>query len=448
MENLRQNFTEKSNNIDRKSIDFFLDLKDRMINELGFSEKKELKTSMHDLVSELESLQNINNVQTERKKDYKVIDIIKDKIRNTARESYLNYEDGKSYGVVNINLLQTLKNSDLEKWKFVMLKHLKKFEVLKEPIDILHEIELSPKIKDLLNKYKKNNLYELLKPELEIDSSDLTTLAYDIEDAFEYRNRKITELVAYRYAQSAPVNIEIEKFITNTQSIVSDKNDKIGYRNDRIKNNKNFNAPVDAYFVPDLMSKFGKKIENQKTISNNQEIQEESLKYYMLFELIHPFLDKNGRVGRALFVFLQRRFSEKKSNIDIQNIHIPIARYESGTINKKEVSDTKYEKSSLGSIALDVNELLTRFLQDKKLVDIGEKLIEETDFLSIKQDREEIKNKLDVFIDDVFNFLNSEENSKKMKELVEVIKKLDSLDDLKKDDFNKIYESMKNNLEK
>lgn len=440
---------ETPENIDRKSISFFRRIRDEMIQQIGIPSEDISKYSLYKLKDELVNLQSINSTLQERPEKFpgKVLDIVKDKFREKVPTRFLDPERSFSFGGKNIEFIKKIKTIDLVKWRESAREYLKKLEKFETPLSMLHEVELDPEIKELLAKYNKTKVYELLEPEFEIEKNDLWDLSYNIVSSFEYRNRKIKEFVAYRYARSAQLKMDIGEFTLNAHSILESKKEDTSYRKSFLENSDGFNAPVPPNLVSYGMSKLNETIKNVEQSSDKKQIKKEALRYYILFEIIHPFEDGNGRVGRSLFVYLQRLFSDKKLILE-KPTHIPISRYQSGTIYPQEIKDGKFKRNAPGSISLDVNTLLTRIIQREEIVSLGKDLLNYIAFDPKNFNPYRYIEGFDKFFEATLGILNSEEVGHQIEEMIEVIEKQSSLDDMVSPDWNMVYDSMKESLKK
>lgn len=443
-----ENFDTTKEKVDRKSPQFFIDLKDSMVEEIGMPDHSEAKHSLYKISNELGNLQTIDTTLKERSqgKLSKVIDPLKDKFRKEVPAHFMG-DKSIAFGRRNEDFVRKIKTSDLAKWREYVTEYLKRLEEFQSPLNMLEDIELHSEAKQLLAKYNKSKVYELLEPGLEMTETELSSLAYDIASSLEYRNRKIKEFVAYRYARTAPTDDNEENFVKNVHKIIDKPENESrnnGYRTSEIKNSDTFNAPFHPSLLPYAMATWRTRIENTGVSNSKLEIQKSALKAYIIFEIIHPFNDGNGRTGRALFVHLQRRFAAKESQIT--PTHMPIARYESGTIYAQEVKDGKFPKMHLGSLSLDVNELLTRIIQKEDIIALGKELPGWYEFEQNKLNPAELQEIVDTFIDNIAKKLESPEVDKQLEELCIVIEKQSSQDDISSKDWGMVYESLKEKL--
>ena len=430
-------------NTERRSVNFFVAMRDKMIAEIGVPDQRAMFADAYDLSNGLMALNTIGAVQKERTGFARgTIDPIKDRFRVTIPIDQLQLDRSPSLAMGDEESLRNIKNVDLERLKSATCEYLKKFGQLKHRLGMLREVELHPEIKELLSKYNKSNVHELFEPGLEIKYSEIRDLSAKIASVFEYRNRKIKEFVAYRYARSVPAETDSETFSLNVHRIVETRQDN-AYRDGFIKNSDAFSAPIPPELVPYAMGKLRETIGSVRSSGGKIDEKKEALKSYILFEMIHPFDDGNGRTGRALFVYLQRHLSKERSMIDVP-IHIPIARYESGTIYPRDTGGSKETLTRPGSVSLDVNTLLKRILQREDIIGLGKQL--PGYFSDETMDQEQLRKKFDDLFEGVVKILESEGGDHHLNELLHVIEKQSSLDDMTSSDWNMVYDSARKNL--
>lgn len=431
---------EVEGSFDRKSVEFFLGLKERMIEKIGIPDYQELEQILYQLVPVLVNLGRVNKVQQERLKGF--FDKLVDKSRAAIREELftLSGNNPSSIPKESIEDIRKIKTPDLLKWKAIILQHLKILDQrVHAPLSMLRDIEVSPRVKALLLKYGKHSAYELLEPGLDIDLLDLHFFINDVVNSFEFRNRKIKEFVAYRYTRSVPLETDIEVFILNIHSIIKNAKDDNFYRKDFVKSNIDFNAPLSPGFVPYAMERFGQYIEKRAHSGDTVNAEKEALKFYVLFEILHPFADGNGRTGRALFVFLQRYFSDTGLNKDIP-LHIPVARYELKAASPMDAEGIEMKKGKPGSLPFEIGTLLRRIIQGESFLKLFQLLPKHRSF------HEDGKENVDDFLNRALGLLDSQEMATDLDLLIKAINKESRSDDLTSQDWSMVYDTAKENL--
>lgn len=409
-----------------QSLDSFVALKEEILREVGVPEGFELLRGLQNINHDLRSSQVIDKELTKRSQSHKVTD----KLRNMLRKVSPMPKDPRSIMFSASEDVKHIKTEDLEKLKGAVAGELKRIEQFSTPLANLTETELDPEVRALLATHGKQKVHELLEPGVEVGWNDLLQLVTHIAHSFDFRNRKIAEFVGYKYARSAPVDMNIETFILNAHQILDWHKSKSTYRKVGLKNGSGFNAPVASVLLPDMMKKFSQDVDEVGHLEDNHDVLKEAIKKYMMFEIIHPFQDGNGRTGRALFVYLQKRFKEKASIAD-KPVHIPIARYESGTVFSEE---RRGFRNYPGSLSLEVNMLVHELMQNKEILALSEEL-------QSSQDMD-----VDTFYNGVSKVLNSEEVSTELDKLVDTIKKQSALDDMSGQDWSMVYDSARDNL--
>lgn len=426
---------------DRRSIDFFISLRDAVVREIAIPDEEELINFLYKMGARLGNIQTISTVLETRSQS--PFDIVRNFLRQKIPEHFMS-EESIEFGRKAPDFVEKIKNSDLLRWKKYLLDYLKKLEYQTNNLQLLGKAELSPETLDLLQKHGKKNLSELLEPGFPIGEMEMLGLMSDIRSSIEYRHRKICELIAFRYARTASTEVNVEEFIKNTHRIVESGSNG-SYRQTFVRNIDTFHAPFGPHLVPHIMSTYQKRVEKNRGGDDISTIQKEALKMYILFEIIHPFSDANGRVGRSLFVFLQRYFAKRQTPGPLP-LHMPLARYESGTIYPQHITNKKHQRTNLGSLSLDINTLLIRIIQRDDLCSVGRNL---PDFIDMEQKQyslEELKNLAEPVFAKILEILDSGEIDQQLEELLFIIKKQSAKDDLHSPDWAIIYEAAKEYL--
>ena len=441
---------ETLENNDRKSIDLFLRLEDKILSEIGVPEenifiKERQNFVWHPVTRNIHIRKHINKILKDREKN-NAVDKFKENITNVFRVSGRSDLDSITDDERNF---RQFKTSKLKKYKNEAENTFKIWEEAKENkgyIESMRTIELSAD--KILNKYKKDKITDLFSEDCEINDGDLYYLLILISDAFCYRNRKIKEFVAYRYAMTAPKSDGVEKFIKNVHKIVSPNEssrkeviNKGNYRPGYISNDRNFFAPFPPQMVPSAISYLSTLLEDKQKLKNVENIQKEALKTYILFETIHPFIDGNGRTGRALFVYIQKYLSDKE-NIGSRPIHMPIDRKETGGDNSGSLD---YRIGSEFKNIINAKEVTDLLVEQSGL---NEKLYYDLSGARGKITEIEADSLAKANVDKLWKLLDTPNINKKLDELIQNINQLSSLDDVKEQDLNMIYESTRNQLKK
>lgn len=340
---------------------------------------------------------------------------------------------------VREDTVQSMPTSSLQMWKERLERDINiGLEKLKK-LPSLEESELTDEIKLVLKKYGKSSLTELLSTESGISQDDLELLAFGLSEGVVYRNRKINEFAGYVFARSAPLDSDMLQFIQSANAIVYDgsSGEKSVVRNTELEG-ANFPALPKALVQPAIAS-FAQFIEKIEVMEDPEERLRQCTRLYLLLEVIHPFKDGNGRTGRTLFAYLQRRFSGDQYAIPI---HVPISRLTSGTHTSK-LSD-RYDHASLGSLAADMFSLSNKLLGDKKIMDVIKQTKSEyTDRYVKKEDFEEIAGASREVLNRLYQELCSEESNVKLDRLLEAVKAQSEKEDLSDSEWSRIFAEYK-----
>ena len=101
--------------------------------------------------------------------------------------------------------------------------------------------------------------------------------------------------------------------------------------------------------VSDEISGLVKWYNKEKKTMNPVEL---SARFYKRFELIHPFIDGNGQIGRLLMIFILNRNNYPMSNIESKERQIYINKLESSYVKNDEMVFVKW--------------LVSKYLRDNK----------------------------------------------------------------------------------
>lgn len=326
----------------RNSLQFFIDLRENLTQKFAFP------MSSRDIVKVLEKIREehfyLDSISEELEKRPKrhITRSVQDLFR-------INSEKAEKSGA----LFKKIKTKDLEEMRVASVDYI---EGNIHGVLFLDDIpfhELTEYVSNLLKKYKKQKVSELFDPETGVDTDELYRMIIFIKDSVAFRQRKINEYVAYRYARVAPPYLDLEEFLCNVHRIFAPgSSEEINagfYRENATKIGGGYGI-VDYQEVPDFMHKFAE--DDRSFSSGAREKKREALRKYLLLEWVHPFRDGNGRCGRALFVYLQRKYGiSDKDRI----LHIPIARREVGT----DRADEAPGEQILGSLSLTVSYKVT-----------------------------------------------------------------------------------------
>lgn len=179
------------------------------------------------------------------------------------------------------------------------------------------------------------------------------------------------------------------------------------------------------------MKYFSENINNEPKNLDIKSAEKLAMKYYLFFEIIHPFNDGNGRTGRSLFTYLIRKFTEKNNKKSLNYPYIPIARNESGTIYNSDGIHTE-----LGSLAMEFSNKLSHVLKNEQMRKL----------LNFYNQCEIVKNNnAKFFFNEIWKEIN-DNNEENIEDLVRIRKELTKNDSLKEEDFREISNEMKKHI--
>lgn len=298
--------------------------RDAVLGRVGFPSGFEIE--VFSLCNALSHHSAIVEELGKRDQAYAIMDRWRDKRR---RHDLTDVAEGRTvlFSKVRASTVEAVPTDTLQKWK-KRLHH--DIEVAMNKLKILpsfEQYELSDQIKTKLQKYNKRNVFDLLNDSSQITQDDLEDLAIELYMATVFRNRKILEFAGYAFSRSMPLNANISEFLRHANAVVRNESDGKAslLRNKEIEGGAFPAFPVQL--LPHAVNAFARVVERENNIEDAQGRLRESARLFLLFEIIHPFEDGNGRTGRALFSYLQRRFSADQYAIPM---HIPISRIASG----------------------------------------------------------------------------------------------------------------------
>ena len=244
-------------------------------------------------------------------------------------------------------------------------------------MDTLHKVpsleysEATEAVQYLLEKYQVSSVNELLDKSSKIRANDLQFLGSGLAEGVAFRNRKINEFAGYVFARKVPTSVRTYDFIRKTHMIVYPDPEKRGeWRNDHAGIQGSASFPDWAILT--AMKSFSELVDTIPTIQDSSYLLRQCVRLYVLFELIHPFSNGNGRTGRVMFAFLQRKLSGDQYRVPV---HIPIARSEAKN-NRQENT-----RARLGSLSLRVGFLMRQLAQKEKIVSISKQVVDMPPFL-------------------------------------------------------------------
>lgn len=407
-----------------ENFQFHKKLKNLVLNEL-IDEESFKKMNNHFLLALKSKIvkKAIEQVLLDRKNDF--FDFMKRYKRknNTERCIDLNEE------YIHSNLLYSLQycpTQDLEKFKENNFQN----EIFNEDdlklLELIKKYELPVSIKKLLEKYKYQSLLELLEKGKNIEVKDFITLYLSVKKILSFRKRKINAMHAYKYAQSAPLGKNIEDFIFEVHELLTRKRN---YRKDSTKIGLLINV-LEPKLIQPFMNGFVDQIENEPKDLDIDSAEILAMKYYLLFETIHPFSDGNGRTGRALFTYLTRKFTQKNKKKIFNYPYIPIATNGSKSVVKGD------EYSDLGSLSGEFSRATHSVLRNGKMMDL-------LDYY--KSQLKVIRNNdAENFFNEIWNEIDKNHESD-FQEIVNLRKEITNRDSSNTKDFQEILNSMEEN---